>query len=814
MKELALSIFLFLAIFSVNSRESITLSDAIKKISISPVQIVYSDDYLDADNFLLNEQINSIDELDQFLYSINFNLQEMKKDFYLIKPIQETTIKNPKSIIYGNIIDKVSGKPIKSAKINIENNIATSNKSSGFSIINLDKKQYQLSISAPLYLSKNVSIDLIDNKNQYQLIQLEKAPVKLEGIQVSTSLFDFYKSGNSNQKIFTRSELESMPSLGNDPSRAVEKIPGFSSNGISARHHARGGKQNESQVILNGLSLRNPYHFKDFFGVFSTINLNYVEELSLFAGVFPARYGSYISSVMDVESKPSNEGFFVDASIGIFNSHLTVGDSTNNNKFNYLISYRSGGDLFRSGLLDVDTGKPSYDDLFINVSSTLNNGIIINGNILHSKDSIELNLVNEDEIASAKYFDTNYWTTINIPLSDDLKIRSMFYHQTNQTDRTGSLFDDEIQGKIFEDKETIIYGLSTDIDYQINNNSLLSIGFNVHKEETEFNYISEYSGNDFISEFINPQNLNLSRNHIFENSGTSSSLYSNFRYKFSNKLFGDFGLRLDNQSWINNVQLSPRINLSYQLNNTSNFKLGLGRHHQQQFIDGVLLEDEDLNYFKPESANIGILEFQKKISDKYTFRSELYYKSYDSVQPYYENLFIGLHLHPELFTDRVRIAPTLESTRDNTDWSLSYSFSEVKDIFDNEEVLRSWDQKSSIKYSQNWYLNNWQISSLLQYHSGWPITQINLNDGQIIIDDRNSSRNKDYVNFDLKVSYTQAIKSSKIKYWFQINNLFNRKNQCCSEYSYEADESGEFILINEQKNWLPIIPSLGIDISF
>ena len=824
MNKLVLSIFLFFVIFSVNSQETITLSVAIKNLSTAPIQIVYSDDYLDADMLVLDGQINSINDLNIFLNSIKFELDEIKQNVYLIKPIQEIAIETSRSLIYGDVVDSLSKRTIKNAKITIDNKFSTIIKPSGYAIINLDSKKYQLSITAPSYISKSVFIDLSDNKNQFLLVQLDKAPKKLENLLVTTSLFDFYKSGNSNQKIITHSELESMPSLGNDPSRTIEKIPGLTSNGISARHHARGGKQNESQVILNGLSLRNPYHFKDFFGVFSTINLNYVEELSLFAGVFPARYGSYISSVMDVESKTPYEGFFVDTSLGIFNSHLTIGDSINNDKLNYLISYRSGGDLFRSGLLEVNTGKPSYDDLFLNISSTLDNGITINGNMLQSKDNIDLNLVNEDEIASAKYSDSNYWASMNIPLSNGLNVTSMVYHQTNKTARSGSLFDDLIQGNILEDKETKTFGLTTDFDYQLNNDSLLSLGFNIQKEDTQLKYISGYSGGDFVSDLINPQNIDLSRNHLFENSGTSSAIYTNLRHKFTDKFFGDFGLRLDNQTWIDELQLSPRINLSYHLNDTTSFRMGLGRHHQQQFIDGVLLEDENLDYFEPESANIAILEFQKKINDKYTFRSEFYYKSYGHVQPYYENLFIGLHLHPELFTDRIRIAPnsafskgvdlTLESSRINTDWSVSYSFSEVKDVFDNVEVLRSWDQKSSVKYSQNWYLNNWQISTLLQYHTGWPKTEIFLSDGQPLIDERNASRNKDYINFDLKVSYDQSFKSSKIKYWFQINNLFNRKNQCCSEFSFEENDSGDFVLIDEQKNWLPIIPSLGIDIYF
>lgn len=53
-----------------------------------------------------------------------------------------------------------------------------------------------------------------------------------------------------------------------------------------------------------------------------------------------------------------------------------------------------------------------------------------------------------------------------------------------------------------------------------------------------------------------------------------------------------------------------------------------------------------------------------------------------------------------------------------------------------------------------------------------------------------------------------------MKYWIQLNNALDKENQCCSEYSYEEDENGGFVLFKEQKLWLPLLPSMGIDIAF
>lgn len=824
--KLIFGIFLIIYMQLSLAGNKIFLSNAIKTLSSEEVQIVYSNDFINANEIELNSIINSIEELSHYLNTINYQLFEIKNSVYLIKPIQTNSQVVEQRTIIGRTIDGDSNKQILGAQVFVNDNTKPQaiNNFSGFAIINLKSEIYNLTIKAPGYITQKFVVDLTESKVTSKILRLKSAPIKLENILVTTSLFDFYKLEEGNQSVMAFNEMESTPHLGNDPSRAVTKIPGLTSNGISARYHARGGKQNESQVLLNGLPLRNPYHFKDFFGVFSTINLSYVEELSVFAGVFPTKYGNYISSVMDVESKSPSEDFFVDFSIGSLNSYITLGDSLNSG-LKYIVSYRSGGDLFRSGLIEVDVGDPSYDDFFFNISNEFPNGIKINGNILHSKDTINLNLVNEDEVAVAKYIDNNYWGSISIPATDKLTVNTMAFYQTNKTNRLGELFDDEIQGSLFEKRNTATYGVSSNINYQFNENSLITFGTNIQKEKTDIEYNTIYSGNDFIGLILNPNEIDFSRFHRFKNTGYSSSVYSNFRYKFNHKLSADFGLRFDKQNWTESNQLSPRLNFSYHINESSILRFGLGRHFQQQLIDGILLEDSTLKYFEPEAANIGIVEFQKQINSQSSFRFELYYKKYTEVQPYYENLFIGLHLHPELFTDRMRIKPdsafskgidfSFSQSGDKHDWSISYSFSEVKDIFAGNEVLRSWDQKNAIKYSHNWYFGNWQYGSLLQYHSGWPKTMLYQNNiGEIIVGSRNTDRNKDFLNLDLRVSYDSTYKNTKIKYWFQLNNALNKDNQCCSEFSYEENENGEFILLNEQKRWLPILPSLGINITF
>lgn len=803
-----------------------SLNDVIETLTGPNTQIVYSDDFLNASEVMVNKPINSIRALRRFLSTINFELNEVKDNLYLIKPIQsheQAVFTSP--IAIGNIIDRDTGFQIMGAEVKLADESKTLgiNKKSGFYFIGKSNSRIKVLIKAPGYINQFDEIVFDDKPVVTKNYALEKMTEALENLYVTTSLFDFNSINQANQSILTRDELTAAPQIGNDPSRAINKLPGITSNGITARSHVRGGKHNESQVVLNGLALRNPYHFKDFFGVFSSINLSYVEELSIYAGVFPAKYGNHISSVMEIQSTEPSDDFFVDLSLGVLSSHITFGESFNTDS-QYLVSYRSGGDLFRTNLFEFDVGNPSFDDLFVNLQQDFDDGTVIKGNLLHAKDTISLNLVNEDETARAKYIDNNYWMSIDKPINTQLDIEGVVFYQNSNTNRNGTLFDDELQGTLFEDRRTKYYGFSTGFNYRASDELAYSFGLMLQNEETNIKYTSAFQGRDFLTDILNPDQLDHSRNHRFKNSGLSKSLYGNLRYKFNPKFYGDFGLRFDDQDWNNGSQISPRLNVSYFYDDSLTFRLGLGRHFQEQQIDGILLEDVQLMYFEPVSADIAIFEVQKQLNDRYNLRTEFYYKKYRDVQPYYENLFIELHLQPELFSDRVRVEPdsafskgvdvTVSGFYDQFNWSASYSFSEVKDVIDGDAFLRGWDQQNAVKLNFEWFWRKWQFNSLLQYHTGWPRTLITEVDDSLVIGNRNGSRNEDFFNLDLRVSYDTLIKGKKTKYWLQLNNALNRENQCCSEYSYEMNDEGDFILINEQKDWLPLIPSIGFDISF
>ena len=824
--KIVYALILSSAINNIAHADNLMLSEVINSFSVSPIQIVYSNDYLQADQISVNKKISSINDLYNYLHRLGYQLKQVNEHTYLIKPRQADTKNSNQRMLYWQIKAMDSGQRITSAKVTLESGsrqMSNNSLRSGFVFLQYPADTYQITAEAEGYISKTLTLDLSVNAIRQQNINLQKQPKKLGNLYVTASLYDFSQYGVANQNIITADELNDNPHLGNDPIRSASKLPGLVSNGISARPHARGGKQNESQVMLNGLTLRNPYHFKDFFSIFSTINLTYVEDVSVYAGVFPVKHGGYISSVMDIQSIEPSDALFANASLGLLNSHMTVAQKINEQS-SYLASYRSGGDFFKSKLIEFETGDPSFDDLFLQFNHRFDNGFSISAQALNSRDKINLFLQEEDEKTKARYADNNYWITVDKRLNDVWDTRHTLFTQTSTTDRFGELTDNEIQGSIFEKSRSSFQGLHSTLTYQASQKMTLNFGALFQHEKTKIDYRKHTSGSDFIDLLLNPNLSSRSRIHSFNNKGKRQAYHANVRYQFTKKFFADMGLRYDTQDWIHKKQKSPRLNLSYFYDDSLTFRIGSGRHYQEQSIDSVLLEDDELGYFEPEAADISVFEVQKRLSKTYALRGELYYKKYHNVQPYYENLLIGLHLQPELFTDRIRVEPegafskgidlTFDARHENINWSLGYSFSEVKDVIDSQEVYRSWDQQNALKLGFDWFGEKWQVHSIFKYHTGWPITEVTFDNSQINIGQRNAVRHKDFLNLDLKISYDFSFKGKKLRYWFQLANATNQDNPCCSEYTFEENDLGVLSLTKQQKYWMPIIPSMGIDINF
>ena len=104
-------------------------------------------------------------------------------------------------------------------------------------------------------------------------------------------------------------------------------------------------------------------------------------------------------------------------------------------------------------------------------------------------------------------------------------------------------------------------------------------------------------------------------------------------------------------------QFVPRVNLAYQLSDTTQLRASWGEFQQAQSINELQVEDGVGEFQPTQRADMIVLGLEQSLPADHSLRIEAYEKNYRALRPRYENLLDPLSMLPELRWDRVRIAP-------------------------------------------------------------------------------------------------------------------------------------------------------------
>ena len=121
--------------------------------------------------------------------------------------------------------------------------------------------------------------------------------------------------------------------------KTLQLMPGVQSGaeGTSGLY-VRGGSPDQNLILLDGAPVYNVAHL---FGFFSTFNTDALNNVSLYKGGFPARYGGRLSSVLDVQLREGNRNEFEGrGAVGLIASRLTLEGPIQSDRSSFLISAR------------------------------------------------------------------------------------------------------------------------------------------------------------------------------------------------------------------------------------------------------------------------------------------------------------------------------------------------------------------------------------------------------------------------------------------------------------------------------------------
>ena len=542
----------------------------------------------------------------------------------------------------------------------------------------------------------------------------------LEEVVVTTSRYHLAPA-SAPPILLRATELERLPDLGDDPLRALSRLPGAAASDFTAKANIRGGEADEMLVRFDGLRLFNPFHFKDFQSVFSTIDPGIIRGIDVYTGAFPAAFGDRMSGVIDIASLQSGNAPQRELSLSFFNASGRVADSFEDGRGQWLLAARRSNLDLLLEVLDEKRGKPTYTDAYTRIGYQFTDALALTANALLFDDDIDLHDTDLEEQAEAVYRDEYYWARLDYEPGPKLRGSLMLARSQLESDRFGTVEQPGIASGRLEDRRSFTVN-SLQTDWQLASSSRVAYAFGAEWRRLEGRY--DYSDEaEFDLLFLTPgapDEPMRSRDLSARPSGHQVGAYASVRLQPSPAFAADLGLRWDNESLSpsGGTRWSPRLGLLWSPGERAGIRVGWGRYYQSQAINELQISDGVAEFRPAQRADHWVGSLEYAYDSGVELRIEAYSKDYVDLRPRFENLLNTAVLLPELKPDRVLVAPSEASARGveftlsrrdegPLDWWFTYAWSSVRDEFADTDVDRSWDQTNAISAGLGWQSGDW-----------------------------------------------------------------------------------------------------------
>ncbi|MEM9717858.1 MAG: TonB-dependent receptor plug domain-containing protein [Bacteroidota bacterium] len=230
---------------------------------------------------LLNELFSSLE--------IGFQIQENRR--ILLRKVHSPASRKEYLHLTGKITDEDPSIPLSHAMIYVveDSKLGTLTGPDGGFSLRIPKRHSEGLVAVRLlgYETQYLSIsEFLKNPT----LSLKNKPFLLSEIPIEEKV-PTLSFQTENLHLHVRPNGEASPSdlLGNDAMRGLQLLPGISSdNDLSAGVRIRGSGEDETLIVLDGIPI---YRAEHFFGVFSSINSQYVSEIQLYKNALPVEYG-------------------------------------------------------------------------------------------------------------------------------------------------------------------------------------------------------------------------------------------------------------------------------------------------------------------------------------------------------------------------------------------------------------------------------------------------------------------------------------------------------------------------------------------
>ena len=791
----------------------------------------------------------------------------MKKWFILslLFLIFQTNLWAQQAMVKGRVIEVQSNEPMPFVNVIVtgttlgtitdnEGNFKLTGLMPGFIRLQASFVGYHIVISSEFEVS-NAKAAFIE-------IRMEKMDTEIKEVTVTASPFRKTEESPVSLKTIGIAEIEKSPGANRDISKVIQSFAGvLSSPSFRNDIIIRGGGPSESRFYLDGVEVPNINHFATqgaSGGAVGILNADLIREVNYYSGAFPSNRGNALSGVFEFGQVDGNaDKLNFKGSLGASEVSATL-DGPLSDKTTFIVSARRSYLKLLFSALKLPF-LPTFNDMQFKVRTRFDakNELTFIG--LGSVDVNNLNLDIKNPDDQQKYI-LGY-----LPVYDQWSytlgaVYKHFWENSYQTlvlsrshlsnSRTKYLDNDESSAS-----NKILDYTSQEMENKIRfENNMRMDGFkaNVGANIDFAQYSNTTEQKRFYSENVIKINYNTKLNLM------KYGLFGQISHEFlTQRLTLSAGFRMDANNYsseMNNLlkQFSPRFSASYLLTSKWSLNLNTGRYYQLPPYtalgykqNNAFVNKGNLKYISVDHF-IGGLEFKPATAMQFSLEGFLKnYRNYpfsvnDQISLANKGADYGVIGDEEVVSTskgRAYGAEFQARVRTTKGYSLNLSYTLVRSEFQDGTgtyIVSAWDSKHILSMTGTAALKrNWQVGGRFRFVGGLPYTPWDLNRSSLIaawnlqggpyLDNSklNANRFGVFHQLDIRVDKSYYLKKMTLKFYLDIQNLYNYQSQSTDIVVRETDANGNFLTADNGTRYVlrsvkntsgTVLPTIGVQV--
>jgi hypothetical protein len=728
--------------------------------------------------------------------------------------------------IRGSVVDARGGEALASVQIQLTGTAfrATSDATGHFRIEGITPGDYVLSVSTIGYHVAKSAFHLAAGEvKDFDVILSADNLRQTDTVTAQADPFETAKQDSPAALVLAGNDAKNLGSvLADDPLRAVQGLPGVSSNNdFDARFSLRGADFSRIGLFLDGVLLHSPFHMLEgtsgASGSGTAFNADMVEEMDLHEGAYPVRFGDRSAGILDVDTRDgsrtgvifrvaasaSNAGVMAEGPIDKKKKRGSWLVAARKSYLQYILERTFPDNSLIFGLEDVQ-GRFTYD---FNSRNNVTLYLLESYSNLDRSSSQKTLGINSLMLAGYHYTLANlgwkYTPTDKLIVTNHLAWTREKYDNSNPNNLLlGAGYYGEWVG-------------NSNATWMWNAKAPLDVGFSARQLR------DEGFANQYQSVVTAPRLLD----HFNGNALLLGGYVQQSWMAWSGRLHFTAGARWDHDSLSVVSPVSPQASASLMVTGSTRLQLGWGQYVQYPEIS-VLTSPLGGRGLLPIRSNHAIAAVEQRLGLRTRLRAEYYNRAdrdllfqplYDPrvlpngkifappLNPPYLNSMRGYARGVEFFLQR-------SSANRATGWvSYAYGRTEMHEGVTGNSFPSDWDQRHTINVFGSYRLKpTINMSARWSYGSAFPIPgylqMIGAN--YYLTTARNQLRLPSYQRTDWRINKVWTHARYKVTLYGEVINLTNRTNYLFDSFNgYTSSTKQAYLTLDKM---FPILPSAGL----